>query len=481
MTLWTPVLEELYDALEAERLLRPLRQALWLRPPYSERADADLLKRFREAPRLAPALALARQGNIAALRQAIRASFPQALGPELLHHLSLVWLRGAIATPENDSHALRERRLDGLEGLLYLIEFYREWMLHAVLRSVDVENARRALDALPSRLLSPELDAIRAVCGADEDEVQVRRACATLSAVEARIAAWTQPSTEQRPGGVAHASAPRATAQALQLAFQQAKEVALEQTLQRLDRDCAGAELLAADSAKLSTLFEAALHFAQLLGHAEELSATVLERAVELSWPLYHNKQHKAVQRLLSPLQCFADDLEQRFSAAEALGRQGLFSDFWVMWAQTLPLPRLDAPEAEQLLEQQQRRLRRALQLNPIHRNSKVVLAASNLNLCRRRLAAARSSVVKARALAELEPIEALLDEAEQLRPELSAIPELRAELNLLRMRYSYTSTHHQWDSKGQCPLAGSGTAPHKRIQFSQQDSHFAPTPQDST
>ena len=162
----------------------------------------------------------------------------------------------------------------------------------------------------------------------------------------------------------------------------------------------------------------------QVCGMQEDLSIWALDQAVQWSWPLYKTKEEVRLKRLLEASRPFADHVESLIRRnAGAFGRNSVCADYLLFVADF------------QDTEGQPATFRRALEVCPGHRNSRLMLSFHKLNLARIELAKAENptplgelGLVSDRASIDAaRKAKGFIDEAEEIFPLNEKIADYRA------------------------------------------------------
>jgi len=398
--MWTPRHARLLDALESTALLPAMRQALALDEP-AERADRHLLLALQEATPLKPAMRLLEQGETEALRRAVLGHYPTGLDPVVVHHLSRAWLG-------HRDLALHER---ALRGMMFLVDRQSEHLLRVASVATDPETAQDVLPSILPSVLEPELAPIRALGTLDADPAAARRALDVL---------------ERTLAGAATDGVSEATRSEVQTRIDAALTTAAEQVTDIVERTVDEAEQRRVDGARahLGDVFDDALAFVDVAGHQSVLTITVVEKAVEMAWPLHQADEHEHVRALLRPVRPFVDDLATRLRGDEAFGRQGVFADYYVMRSsaveETRPVPRL---------RRRRELLQRGWAVCPIHHNTRLLLTSVDLTLAEHLLQMRNQELRPGKRSALLREARALVREAEAIDPEHERLAAVKAML----------------------------------------------------
>lgn len=413
--MWTPQHQKLLDALDAETSLPTLSEALRLPTDESARADLDLLRALEQEgtrdTHFRSAFRALLDGEAAPLAALVEARFPDKLSPRVLHHLALAWGR-------SDEPSLAARCL---EGLLTLWELHRDYLIGVASATSGEAVANEVLDSWPKSLLRDAFETIRRAATVDADLVEVGREWTRLQSVVQGLR------KHGRSSGVADD---------IERTSQEAVQEGVRALIPVCGVHCRAAEtaLSRGDNSLLSDAFGPAIRFAGAVGHSEALTLWVLDTAVAMAWPPHQDGQHGRVLELLGPLTPFADDLGARLARDEVFGHQALYADFHVLYGLSLPKSGGTWKETLHCLENRNRALRSAYERCDTHRNARVCLASSNLDVADHLLGAVGVRPgfpwrKQAQTLVAVKRVRAMVDEAEVLRPEHTALPEQKRRL----------------------------------------------------
>ncbi|OIP31253.1 MAG: hypothetical protein AUK47_22890 [Deltaproteobacteria bacterium CG2_30_63_29] len=419
--MWTPQHQWLLDALDAQTTLPTLSQALRLPQGESTRANLDLLRAFEaEAVHHSPTRAALRallDGDGAPLAALADARFPDALSPRLVHHLALAWGR-------SDDERLAAR---SLEGLLTLWESHRDYLRAVATASSGEAVSSEVLEKWPKSLVAESLEAIRRAATPDADLDEVYKERIRLESVVRGL----------RKNG-------RQSEVATDI--ERASQDAVADGVRALVLSCgehsraAETALSNGDGSLLPDAFGPAVRFAAAVGHSEALTLWVLDTATAMAWPPHQDGLHGRVLELLGPLTPFADDLAARLARDEVFGHQALYADFQVLYGTALPKSGATWNETLRCLENRNRALRNGSERCSTHRNARVVLASTNLDLADHLLCAVGIQPgfpwrKQAHTIAVVKRVRTLVGEAEALRPEHPSLPELKSRLELVEAK----------------------------------------------
>ncbi len=409
LSLWTAQHQALRDAIDVAVLLPRVRQVFDLQGS-SEKADHDFLRALLGEPGLVQALEALRANDMQPLKVALipqrlggpradtQCVYPVGLSPRTLHHISLLFLEQRL------------RRSFGIFGYLWLWDHHTEYLLTLAKAAAHdkTANGQETADVVASmveHLLEPEIEHLSKLGHDDSDGVQAGNAWEMLTNISStlnKLGATRAPAAITKIlNRAADASVERAKTDA-ELTFQAAERAVLNKQTPDME-------------ATLRPVRRLIDH----IGHREPLSVWVVQRVVTFGWALYKQNLSEPLSALCGEASAFARDLETRLSEGQAFGFQGDFADFMVLQA--------GATTDEAL---KQTLLRRSLKLCPIHRNTSITLASSNLRLAGHALRTADTPFTRRETAAQLiQDAQRLIDEADRLRPEHENLTTARRAL----------------------------------------------------
>ncbi len=177
---------------------------------------------------------------------------------------------------------------------------------------------------------------------------------------------------------------------------------------------------------ELAAPFKILLDLKRVRGFDEHASIWALETAVAWSWPLFNIKDTARLQGLLDAARPFVQHVEALLlRGGGAFGRNSLCADYLLFAADFVPY------------EEQHAWFRRALEVCPGHRNSRLMLSYNLLNKARAELVKAESTspleelgiLNAAQAIEAARRAQTLLDEVEEIFPQNERLPETRERL----------------------------------------------------
>ncbi len=206
----------------------------------------------------------------------------------------------------------------------------------------------------------------------------------------------------------------------------------IDKALAMVDEMARPVESIGAKREELIRPFEMLRLVTEITGPNEDISVWALEKCVEWSWPLYKSKEEIRLKDMLDASRPFAKHVESLLGRGTgAFGRNNASADYILFSADFVPF------------EEQAAHFRRALEICPGHRNSRLMLSYHKLNLARRAMDEADRreppgaiiSIDRKAALAEVGRAEVLLDEAEALFPPNTRLSDHRERLAKLKGR----------------------------------------------
>jgi hypothetical protein len=398
LPLWTSQHQALLDAMDVAVLLPRVRQAFDLQDS-SEKADQDLLRVLLRESVLVGAVEALRVGDVQPLKVAlipqrlgspradVQCVYPAALSPRTLHHLALIFL------------GQRRRRGVGVLGYLWLWDRHGEYLLRlaeaaAHDKTPNAQATAAVVDSMVEHLLASEIEHLSTLGHDDSDGVQAGNTWEMLTNISITL---TKLGATRAPAALS-----RILTQAADASVERAK-ADTEQTIQAAERAVLNKQTLDMEAA-----LRPARRLIDHIGHRESLSVWVVQRAVAFGWALYKQNLSEPLAALCGEASTFARDLEARLSEGQAFGFQGDFADFMVLQA---------GASTDDALKQTL--LRRALKLCPIHRNTSITLASSNLRLAGHALRTAATPFIRHETATQLiQDAQHLIDEAARLRPD---------------------------------------------------------------